>query len=559
MYLPALNREGDPMQLQTLAPSVMDYFRRSDLAMVLIESHSGKIIDANLSAFSLFGSDTLFSMTFQTFVPSFSSHLSVDVLANACQKQERLCLEACDAKGTTKRLQVGFLSTDSPSKVLLLLRDMTKSPCIEESLAAQKQTQAALAQSEARFRELFQNIPFVAIQGYSMKGVVQYWNKASEHFYGYTQEEALGKNLLELIIPPSMKKEVKDALKTMAKTGQSIPSSELTLCHKNGAKVEVFSSHAVVKIPQQNPEFFCIDIDIAERKEAIMRQQLAASVFTHAREGILITDAKGVIIDANAAFVKISGFSLEEIIGTTPEVFYSCAHSLEFFAKIKEVLKTQGYWCGEVWSQHKNGTVYPRLLTLSAVRDTKGVVQHYVALYADISHIKAHEQALEKAAYYDYLTDLPNRAFLMEKLTTAIAKAQEEQALMGVMYIDLDGFKAINDIYGHAVGDEILKIISKRLQAQLRQGDTLARLGGDEFVAILEALKTPKEYKQTAQRLLEVAKQPLHVKDLALELSVSIGVALYPLGAQTAQELLHRADRAMYLAKEAGKNRCVCD
>lgn len=425
-------------------------------------------------------------------------------------------------------------------------------------VSEQKKAETALRQSETRFRTLLENIPAVAVQGYGMDGTVRYWNKASELFYGYTKAQALGKNLLELIVPPPMRESVKEAIATMATTGQPVPSSELTLQHKDGTMVEVYSSHALVCTPGCPSEFFCIDVDVSERNKAKLKQQLAASVFTYANEGIVITDGRGVIVEVNKAFMDIMGYAREEILGKTPRFFAAEQHTQPFFSQMWETLSREEHWCGELWSRQKNGTLCPHLLTVSAIKDTQGEVQHYVALYADISHMKKHEEVLERAAYCDFLTGLPNRARLMECLGEAMARATANHTFMGLAYIDLDGFKAVNDVHGHGVGDEILVIIAKRMQAQLRHNDTLARLGGDEFVAILEDLKDAQEYIQSVERLLDAARKPLHVNGVTVELSVSIGVALYPWEGCDPHGLIDRADAAMYQAKQTGKNRYMC-
>jgi diguanylate cyclase (GGDEF)-like protein/PAS domain S-box-containing protein len=284
--------------------------------------------------------------------------------------------------------------------------------------------------------------------------------------------------------------------------------------------------------------------------------QLAASVFTHAREGITITDPVGNIIDVNEAFTSITGYSREEVLGQNPRMLHSGRHAPEFYEAMWRALTLKGHWGGEVWNRRKNGDVYPEMLTISEVRDDSGKTLHYVALFTDITPIKQHQQQLEHMAHFDALTHLPNRVLLADRLQQAIAQSQRRGLSVAVAYLDLDGFKAVNDQHGHDVGDELLIALAQRLKAALRDGDSLARIGGDEFVAVMVDLEQPQDCEPAIQRLLRAAAEPVHLGDAVLEVSVSIGVTVYPQDSVDADRLIRHADQAMYLAKQAGRNRC---
>jgi diguanylate cyclase (GGDEF)-like protein/PAS domain S-box-containing protein len=283
--------------------------------------------------------------------------------------------------------------------------------------------------------------------------------------------------------------------------------------------------------------------------------KLHATAFNSAHDGITLTDAKGAILDVNPAFSRITGFERSEVIGRNPRVLKSGRHDPEFYAAMWRSIKETGNWRGEIWNRNKYGEVYPELLSISAVHDETGPLTHHVAVFADIRRIKDQEKQLTQMAYYDALTELPNRALLADRLVQAIAQTRRSQTLMAICYLDLDGFKPINDTWGHEAGDKVLVEIARRLKETLRGGDSVARLGGDEFVLLLSALNNPKECDDAVQRILNQIALPLHFLPEPVALSASIGVTLFPGDDADPDTLLRHADQAMYQAKQAGKNR----
>lgn len=292
-----------------------------------------------------------------------------------------------------------------------------------------------------------------------------------------------------------------------------------------------------------------------EKTTADTRLKLAASVFSHAREGIMITDAAGTIIEVNDTFTSITGYSREEALGQNPRMLHSNRHEPAFYEAMWKYLLAKGHWYGEVWNQRKNGEIFAEMLTISAVKDSAGRVQNYVALFTDITPMKEHQQQLEHIAHYDALTSLPNRVLLADRLQHAIIHTQRREHSLAVAFLDLDGFKAVNDKYGHNIGDELLIAVSQRMKAALREGDTLARIGGDEFVAVLVDLEQPQHCEPVLHRLLQAAANPVIVGEAVLQVSASIGVTIYPQDDSDADLLMRHADQAMYVAKQAGKNR----
>jgi diguanylate cyclase (GGDEF)-like protein/PAS domain S-box-containing protein len=301
--------------------------------------------------------------------------------------------------------------------------------------------------------------------------------------------------------------------------------------------------------------------DITERKLAEERLRLAATVFTGAREGILIADPQGTILEVNEAFTRITGYAREEVLGKNPRILQSGLQSQDFYKNMWDALHREGLWSGEIWNRTKGGEIYPEMLTIHAIRDAAGQVKQYVSLSTDITEVKKQEEQLELAAHYDALTGLPNRALLADRLRQAMAQTRRRQHLLGVASFDLDGFMAINENFGHASGDALLTAVALRMKRVLHEGDTLARLGGDEFAAIILDLPDRDAGLATCTRMLEAAAEEVAIGGIALRVTASAGVAFYPQPEEAdADTLLRQAGQALYEAKLAGKNRyCVFD
>ncbi|HRD66753.1 MAG TPA: PAS domain S-box protein [Candidatus Competibacter sp.] len=295
--------------------------------------------------------------------------------------------------------------------------------------------------------------------------------------------------------------------------------------------------------------------DISERKQAEEQQRLAASIFAHAHEGIMMIDAAAKIVEINAAFSELTGYSREEVLGRNVRFLQSGRHPPEFYAEMRRTLLETGHWRGEVWNHHKNGQPIATRLTISAVQDNSGAITHYVGVFSDITALKESEQRLEFLAYYDALTRLPNRALLADRLGLAIARTERQKDLLAVCYLDLDGFKPVNDLLGHAAGDQLLVAVAERLRRCVRGDDTVARLGGDEFVVLFGGLNGVDECENAITRLLRTLAVPHALGDRTFEVTASIGVTLYPLDSSDADTLLRHADQAMYRAKQKGRNR----
>jgi diguanylate cyclase (GGDEF)-like protein/PAS domain S-box-containing protein len=384
-------------------------------------------------------------------------------------------------------------------------------------------------------------------------------NAAFTRISGFNADDVIGRNPRLLASGQQDKSFYERMWNSLLQDGVWV--GELVNRRKDGSLHDVQMSITVSRDGAGSVQHFVgVTRDVTERRLAEEKLHLAASVFSHSREGIMITAADGTIIDVNDAFSRITGYHRSEVLGQNPRMFSSGRQSHEFYASMWRGLIDKGHWYGEVWNRRKNGEVFAEMQTISTVLDAHGKPQHYVSLFSDISALKAHQKQLEHIAHFDALTSLPNRVLLADRMHQAIAQTQRRGQLLAVAYLDLDGFKSINDHHGHEAGDQLLIALASRMKQALREGDTLARIGGDEFVAVLLDLPDVAASVPMLNRLLTAAAQAVHFGQLMLQVSASLGVTFYPQvddadADADADLLLRQADQAMYQAKLAGKNR----
>jgi len=298
-----------------------------------------------------------------------------------------------------------------------------------------------------------------------------------------------------------------------------------------------------------------IQYDVTDRRMAEDALRITASVFDNSQEAIVITDVNNIIIDVNPAFSRITGYGRDDVLGRNPKFLSSGRQDKSFYAEMWKSLQEAKIWRGEIWNRRKNGEVYAELLSISAICDEAGQVQRHVGVFSDITYFKDHEAELSMVANYDALTGVPNRRLLADRLRQATALAQRGGKMLAICYIDLDGFKDVNDQHGHETGDRLLVDIARRLQEVLRAGDTLARLGGDEFVVLFNDLAVEAECFQVLDRIMLTISAPMQHAGQHISVSASIGVTFYPADNEDGDTLLRHADQAMYIAKQTGKNR----
>lgn len=293
--------------------------------------------------------------------------------------------------------------------------------------------------------------------------------------------------------------------------------------------------------------------DITYWREIGNHSRLTAQMFASSSEAMVITDRTNCIVSVNDAFTALTGYRREEAVGNNPRILQSGHHDRGFYQAMWTSIADKGFWRGDIWDRRKDGSCYPKYLAISEIRDETDEVTNYSAIFYDVTERKAMEDRLDHLAHYDSLTNLPNRTLLQDRLEQAIAISERKKQKFALLFIDLDGFKRINDDAGHPVGDEVLKIVAQRLLAVIRGMDTAARLGGDEFVIVLTDIVNRENAARVAEKVIESLSVPYCIADLSLQLSASIGVSIYPNDQQDAIELLRTADEAMYQAKRGGK------
>jgi len=394
---------------------------------------------------------------------------------------------------------------------------------------------------------------------------------ANRVFYensGYSPAEVLGQTP-RILQGPGTDRATLDRIRTAIETWQSVRAETLNY-RKDGTTF--WNEFEIVPIANGNGWFthwVSVQRDITARKQTEEKLMLAASVFTHSREGIMITDAEGSIVDTNAAFTRITGYSREEALGLNPRLLGAGRQDNAYFATMWQHLLDKGHWSGEIWNQRKCGEVYPESLTISAVRDHQQHVLQYVAIFADISERKALEEKLRQFAFFDPLTGLPNRRLLDERFHQSVLASKRSGLYSALMLLDLDNFKQVNDRHGHDAGDLLLIEVTRRLTTGVREVDTVARLGGDEFVVLLSELDANKvvsthQARGVAEKLLAIVAAPYQLtivqagqNNITVEhlCSASIGVALFIDNEFSQKDVMKGADSAMYQAKDAGRNK----
>jgi diguanylate cyclase (GGDEF)-like protein/PAS domain S-box-containing protein len=322
---------------------------------------------------------------------------------------------------------------------------------------------------------------------------------------------------------------------------------------KDGQMLFVGSSFKIAQL--RNEQYLIATLqDVTELQQMRNRLQLASQVFEHTSDGILVTDINGIIQFVNPAFVKHTGYSLDEIIGKTPGILKSGRHEDQFYKDIWKALNTDGLWRGEITNKRKNGEIYSEWVVIDAVKNELGKVTMYCGIFRDMSERMKYEEKIRFHAYHDALTGLPNRMFFYEKISQCVALAKRYNHMMAVMYVDLDGFKHVNDNLGHDKGDLLLKAVALRLKECIRESDIVARMGGDEFTLILPEVTKRQDIKFAAIKIKNQLNQTFELMGCSVKISSSIGISIYPNDGEDVDSLIKKADNAMYQAKASGKN-----
>ncbi|WP_064036877.1 bacteriohemerythrin [Methylomonas methanica] len=421
-------------------------------------------------------------------------------------------------------------------------------------ITERKRIEAKLRDSESRLRAIIENEP-ECIKIVDANGNLVQMNPAGlKMIEAESAEHVIGKPVLSVIAPEHRKAFADMHERIIAGKSEQL---EYEIIGIKGGRRWV-DTHAVpMKEADGHMVHLAVTRDINERKYAENQLRIAATVF-ESQEGMLVTDANQIILRVNKAFTRITGYSSADVVGKSPRILQSGQHKQEFYNAMWEQVRKTGAWEGEIWNRRKNGEIYPEYLAIAAVKNQQESITHYVGTLTDITLRKASEEEIERLAFYDPLTRLPNRRLLQDRLKPALALSQRSDRKGALLFIDLDNFKALNDTLGHDMGDLLLQQVAERLNACVRENDTVARLGGDEFVIMLEGLREQtfeavRQSEAIGNKILAAINQPFQLGTHEYLSTSSIGIALFD-GHDHSDELLKRADIAMYQAKTSGRN-----
>ena len=384
-----------------------------------------------------------------------------------------------------------------------------------------------------------------------LDGYITSWNRGAERLFGYAAAEAIGRHILFLYADPDEDDEgFQDVF--LEHGGREL---EVRRRRKSGEVFWASLQLSLVRDPDGYPAGIIGYLtDITARVEAQENQRLHARIFEHTDQGILITDAEQVIVSVNQAFTRITGYSAEEAVGKTPRLMRTGQEDQDFFAEVWRHIHDGGRWQGEIWERRKNGEAYPAWVSIGIVRNARGDVANYFSIFSDITERKESEERIRHLAYYDALTELPNRTLFYKLVDQALTEARRNRLHGALLFIDLNRFKPINDTLGHGVGDRLLQQIGYRFREVLRTEDLVARLGGDEFVVALFDITMREHAGLVAQKLLSALDAPFFIDGHELKVGAAIGISVYPQDGFDTETLLRLADIAMYRAKQTGQD-----
>lgn len=386
------------------------------------------------------------------------------------------------------------------------------------------------------------------------QGYILTANPATLKVLGYSEKELIGMPVNNLLSNGDVL--LNDAENIALTQKDGVKSIEVSFRAKNGQHIPVWVSISLLQGRSETQrQIVHAARDMTQQKQSERELRLAAKVMNTVSNAIMVCDMAGNIQLINPAFSRITGYQAEEVIGKNPRILQSGRQTPEFYKQMWKGILEEGCWEGEIWNRRKNGTIYPEWLIITTIKDEYNNISHYVSTFLDITERKDFEVKLEHLANHDPLTGLPNRLLFIDRLSHAMEISKRFKSKTALIFIDIDGFKPVNDAHGHNVGDVLLQDIASRLQSCVRTSDTVARVGGDEFVMILENIADIDRAIDIAEKALLLMRKPFIIGDLECQVGASLGLSIYPDDSVDLDALTRQADAAMYHAKKSGRNR----
>lgn len=528
----------------------------------LVTDRSGVVQSVNQSLLQLVGGaqeswaskpmDLMFSMASRIFL---QTHVWPLILRESQVREIKLQMLGHDGKPVPVLVNCQKATLEGMARVTWVFFVSVERSRYEQALLEARQraetASADLAKSERFIRTVTDAMPSM-LAYWDTHLLCQFANRPYLEWFGRTPQQMLGVSMSVVL-------------------GEAL--FELNFPRTQGALAGEFQEfeHAIVKpdgsvgytlvnfIPDKNAQgltvgFFALVTNISRLREADAAIRLSASVFEVTTEAIMVTDTQATIVSVNPAFAALTGYTCDEVIGQNAGILKSGRHDAAFFAAMFAQSQTTKLWKGEIWSRRKDGSIYLAQLSISAIHGDAGEITRYVGVCSDITDRWNTEQIVRQMALHDGLTGLPNRSLLMERLSQLIAMSAREPLHIALLFLDLDGFKLVNDTWGHDMGDHVLKTVATRLSGLLRPSDTVARLGGDEFVILLNNPHSRESIGLVALRAIEEVNVHMHMDGQTAHVGTSVGIAIFQKDVTSPAALLKRADDAMYAAKAAGKN-----
>ena len=476
----------------------------------------------------------------------FFNHLRLEFQSSAANKKRAYFhFKHKNTDGEVRDLEIfsGPVGLSQSPYLLSVIYDITERKQAEEELRIERD-----------FAEgLIETAPTIVLV-LDTEGRIVRFNPYMEEITGYSLKEVTGQDWFENFLPQGDRNKVRELFNT-AINGKQTRGNVNSILTRNGEQREIEWYDTTLSDSFGNViGLLSVGQDITERRKLYEQLQLSAMVMDNTPEGIMIVDNDLHIVKVNPAFVHTTGYSEEEIIGKKPGILSSNRHDESFYDEMWKTIKLNDHWQGEIWNRRKDGDIYPEWLLINAIRNEEGNVTHYVGIFSDISTQEHIRKRLHSLAYYDALTDLPNRELFKDRLKNSLAQAKREEGKVALMFLDLDNFKKINDTLGHRAGDSLLKEVAHMLKECVRDSDTVARLGGDEFTIIMPGVRHVEGVAKMAEKILRTMEIPMHTEDgHDIYAGTSIGISLYPDDGNDVDTLLKNADTAMYRAKAAGR------